>query len=112
MSDSKMFAIGSEITPVIVREGVERRCLVWSKDTMIAEWRLPKGEEMLWHSHPDEQVGYLVKGRAEFIIGEEKKVLEAGSAYYIPSNIPHGGTVLEDCITLEVYHPVREEFKP
>ncbi|MEE9598356.1 MAG: cupin domain-containing protein [Acidiferrobacterales bacterium] len=112
MSESKIFVVSSEIEPIVVREGVQRRCLVWSDDTMIAEWSIDKGLEMLWHSHPDEQVGYVVKGRIELIIGEEKKVLEAGGAYYVPPNVPHGGRVLESSVTIDVYSPVREDFKP
>ncbi len=35
-------------------------------------------------------MGYIISGKVELTIDNEKKVLGSGEAYHIPSNIQHG----------------------
>lgn len=41
------------------------------------------------HQHPEEQFVYLLQGKMEVVIGEEKSEVFPGEAFYIPSNINH-----------------------
>jgi quercetin dioxygenase-like cupin family protein len=64
------------------------------------------------HSHPHEQVGILLQGRAVFFIGEEQKTLQAGDMYRIPGNVRHRVVVLDEpARALDIFHPVREEYR-
>jgi quercetin dioxygenase-like cupin family protein len=64
------------------------------------------------HSHPHEQVGMLLAGRAVFTIGGEEKTLQAGDLYRIPSNVPHKVVVLDQPVkALDIFHPIREEYR-
>jgi len=63
------------------------------------------------HSHPHEQVGMLVAGRAIFFIGEEQKTLQQGDFYRIPSNVRHKVIVLDEpVIALDIFTPIREDY--
>lgn len=63
------------------------------------------------HSHPHEQIGMVVKGRARFYVGDEERLLGAGEMYFIPGGVPHRVVALEEgCEALDVFHPVREEY--
>ncbi|REJ85941.1 MAG: cupin domain-containing protein [Planctomycetota bacterium] len=63
------------------------------------------------HSHPHEQVGMVVEGRARFIVGDEEKILGPGEMYFIPGGVTHRVIALEEgCKALDVFHPVREEY--
>lgn len=63
------------------------------------------------HSHPHEQVGMIVKGRARFFVGDEERVLGAGEMYFVPGGVPHRVVALEDgCEALDVFHPIREDY--
>jgi quercetin dioxygenase-like cupin family protein len=73
---------------------------------------LESGSVVEEHSHPHEQVGMLLQGRATFFIGDEQKTLEAGDMYRIPGNVRHRVVVLEQgARALDIFCPVREEYR-
>lgn len=41
------------------------------------------------YSHAGEECGLILKGKMEFVIGEESHVLEEGDSIYLRSTIPH-----------------------
>jgi len=64
------------------------------------------------HSHPHEQVGMLLEGRATFYIGTEEKTLGPGDLYRIPGNTRHKVTVLDQPTrAIDIFYPVREEYR-
>jgi quercetin dioxygenase-like cupin family protein len=64
------------------------------------------------HSHPHEQIGMVLKGRAVFWIGGEEKTLAAGDMYRIPGNTPHHVKALDEPVqALDIFCPVREEYR-
>jgi quercetin dioxygenase-like cupin family protein len=64
------------------------------------------------HSHPHEQVGMLLSGRAIFYIGAEQKTLQAGDLYVIPGNTRHKVIALDEPVrALDIFNPVREEYR-
>jgi quercetin dioxygenase-like cupin family protein len=51
---------------------------------------IPAGVESGWHTHPGEEVGYIVAGTVEMrIAGRETLKLEAGTGFLIPPGVPH-----------------------
>ncbi len=48
------------------------------------------GKEDPGHQHPFEQCGIVTEGRIEMFIGDERRVLKAMEAYFIPSGVSHG----------------------
>jgi quercetin dioxygenase-like cupin family protein len=64
------------------------------------------------HSHPHEQAGLILQGRATFFIGSEQKTLQPGDVYFIPGNVRHRVVALEEPVrVLDVFTPVREEYR-
>lgn len=64
------------------------------------------------HSHPHEQVGMVVAGKAIFIVGGEQKTLGPGDMYRIPGNVKHKVLALEQRVqALDVFYPVREDYR-
>ncbi len=95
-----------------VAPGIELRTLVHGQATLMAEFRLAAGHELPTHVHPHEQTGYLVRGRIRLRIGEQAHEVAPGDSWSIPGNTPHGATILEDAIAIEVFSPVREDLLP
>lgn len=64
------------------------------------------------HSHPHEQMGICLKGRAEFSSGEESRIVEEGTFYWIKPGEKHSVKPLGDetCIFLDVFNPPREDY--
>jgi quercetin dioxygenase-like cupin family protein len=64
------------------------------------------------HSHPHEQVGMLLAGKAIFYIGGEEKTLQAGDLYRIPGGVKHKVVALEEPVkAIDLFCPVREEYR-
>lgn len=63
------------------------------------------------HQHPHEQVTYVIAGRFEFTVGDETRILEPGTAALIPGNVPHGGKTLTACRVIDLFAPVREDYR-
>lgn len=95
-----------------VAPGIELRTLVHGRATLMAEFRMAAGHELPTHVHPHEQTGYLVQGRIRLRIGEHAHDAAPGDSWSIPGGIPHGATIIEDVIAIEVFSPVREDLLP
>jgi quercetin dioxygenase-like cupin family protein len=63
------------------------------------------------HSHPHEQMGTVLEGRAQFFVGDDMKVLGPGDLYRIPGGVTHRVVALDDGLkALDVFHPIREDY--
>lgn len=62
------------------------------------------------HSHPHEQITFVMSGRIRCIVDGEQKDLGAGEILHLPSNVPHEVTFLEPSTLLDMFHPLREDF--
>ena len=63
------------------------------------------------HDHPHEQLTYVIEGRFEFTVGSETTVLTPGMVALIPSGVTHGGTTLTACKVIDIFAPVREDYR-
>ncbi|MEM2876089.1 MAG: cupin domain-containing protein [Candidatus Bathyarchaeia archaeon] len=64
------------------------------------------------HSHPHEQMGVCLKGKAEFISDGGNVIVEEGMFYWIKPGESHGVVSLVDCVSLflDVFNPPREDY--
>lgn len=74
-------------------------------------WTIQAGNQLPRHAHPHEQISYLVDGQFEFMLGDETRLLEAGSVVVIPPNVAHSGRALTDCQVIDLFSPVREDYR-
>jgi len=91
-------------------EGVTRKILASGGTMMTVQFAFETGAVGTPHTHPHEQVGYVLQGRFELTLGNDKTTLEAGDTYYVPSNTLHGVVALEDGVLLDVFTPQRQDF--
>lgn len=91
-------------------DGVSRKILASGGKMMTVEVRFEKGAIGSPHSHPHEQIGYVLKGRFEATVGDHTAIIEVGDTYYVPPDVVHGVVALEDGMLLDVFTPQREDF--
>lgn len=101
---------GSEKGYIKMLEGISRKTLVHGDSTLLAEFKLDGGCTLPVHSHPQEQTGYLVSGHMVLSIDGTEHDLHKGDAWIVPGGVEHGAKVIEDCIAIEVFSPVREDY--
>jgi mannose-6-phosphate isomerase-like protein (cupin superfamily) len=49
----------------------------------------PDGGQVPWHNQEQEEVYFLIEGRAEMCLGTERQILTAGQAVFIPPGVFH-----------------------
>lgn len=59
-------------------------------------YRFPAGTGGKLHSHPEEQIVCVLKGRLHYQVGDEEGIAEPGDLLYMPSNVPHGVLALDE----------------
>ncbi|MBA4686577.1 MAG: cupin domain-containing protein [Candidatus Galacturonibacter soehngenii] len=91
--------------------GVKRKVLSYSENMMSVELHFEKGAIGALHSHPHEQIGYIISGSLLYKEdGQDDKVLKAGDTYYVAPNVEHGVVALEETMLLDVFTPMRKDF--
>ena len=64
------------------------------------------------HSHPHEQMGFLVSGTLELTIADETRMLSGSGMVFVPGGVPHAAKAGPGgAVTLEAFSPPRDEFK-
>ena len=99
-----------DIKPVEVVKGYSARFLHTERMTF-AFWEVEAGNELPMHHHEHEQVSQILEGELEMTIGGITKVHSPGSVLVIPANTPHSGRSITACKILDVFCPVREDYK-
>ena len=72
---------------------------------------IKSGSKLPEHQHIHEQITTVLEGKLELFIEGQSYVLEAGQAVTIPSNIRHAALAHTDCKSIDVFSPVREDYK-
>ena len=94
-----------------VREGVERKAFSGDGATLAMN-RLQPGHEPRPHSHPNEQIVYILEGHIDFHIEGDVRRLGPGNLLVLPPNVEHYGVVVGDVpvLNLDVFTPKRSEY--
>ncbi len=84
---------------------------VHSANVTVSYWTVKAGASLPEHAHPHEQISNMLEGEFEMVIDGETKILKANMVTVIPSNAKHSGRALTDCKIIDVFYPVREDYR-
>ena len=91
--------------------GVRTR-LLWGERIMMSFVDFQPGAVVPSHQHPHEQMGMVLKGEFELVIGDEARLIKEGDAFWMPSNVEHSGRAFsQPALVLDVFSPPREDYK-
>jgi len=99
-----------DIPPFEITKGFTAQ-MIHSEHLTIAFIAVEAGATLPEHSHPHEQVTNVLEGTFEFVLDGEKVLLKTGDTVVIASNVKHAGRALTACRMLDVFHPIREDFR-
>ena len=93
------------------RPGVVRRVFSGEHATL-AFTTLDPGHEPNPHSHPHEQIVYILSGRARFVVGDEEVTVGPGEMLVVPPGVEHWAETSGDepVVDLSVFSPRRDEY--
>ncbi len=86
------------------------RQVVHGEKITMARLVLKKGAVVPTHSHHNEQISTMLEGSLRFHIGDEEILLGEGESVVIPPHVPHSVEALEDCVALDVFAPLRDDW--
>lgn len=93
-----------------VADGVKRKIMTYDANLMMVKVAFESGGVGAAHSHVHTQMSYVASGAFTITIDGETRVVRAGDAYYIPSNVWHGAVCEEAGVLVDVFTPMREDF--
>lgn len=84
---------------------------VHSAHSTFVHWDIDPGSPLPEHSHPHEQVVNVIEGEFELTIDGETERLKSGTMAIIPGNAIHSGKAITRCYIIDVFHPIREDYR-
>jgi quercetin dioxygenase-like cupin family protein len=69
------------------------------------------GASLPAHAHFHEQVSHVLEGTFQLTIDGEVIVFGPGTIVVIPSNAVHSGIAFTDCKIMDVFNPIREDYR-
>jgi quercetin dioxygenase-like cupin family protein len=63
------------------------------------------------HSHPHEQWTTMLTGTLELTVSGTAYLLQPGQVLFIPPHSVHSGRAITVCQVIDVFHPVREDYR-
>jgi len=100
----------NEIDPREMVPGFKAR-FIHSKNMTFAYWEIEPGCSLPAHSHPHEQVVNVLDGEFAFTLNGATQTLKTGDVVIVPSDAQHSGKTVTACRILDVFHPVREDYR-
>lgn len=100
----------SEIAERDLIEGIKGKYIHTDHNT-IGLISIEKGAVLPSHSHFNEQITQVISGQLQMTIDEITQVLESDSITIIPSNTIHSAYAITDCVVIDTFYPVREDYK-
>lgn len=83
---------------------------VVGQSLMLARVLLKKGCVVPEHSHPNEQITFILEGALKFSIDGQEIVVNSGEVLTIPPNMPHKAEALADTVDIDVFDPPRADW--
>src|SRR2546428_12932201 len=94
-----------------ITDKITRRVLVGDKE-MVVWWSMKAGAHAAAHKHPHEQIFWVISGKMEFRLGNEKRTGGPGDAGGIPGGVEHEPGCPEDSEAGTVSSPPGGTFLP
>jgi quercetin dioxygenase-like cupin family protein len=85
--------------------------VVTSSTMTVAHVSLAEGAVLPEHAHHHEQVVNVIEGELELTVDGRPHSLTPGKVMVLAPNVPHSGRAVTACRVVDVFHPVREDFR-
>jgi len=99
-----------ETEPVSPETGLSRQVLAYNEKLMLVRNLMERGWIGMRHSHPHEQLVYVIRGHIQFTAGEATFNARTGDSFVLPGGVEHQALALEESEVLDVFYPYREDY--
>src|SRR5580704_11988001 len=108
---SDVTVVSGEATKASLPEpGLERRVGAYNDKLFLAEHRMENGWVGAAHSHPHDQIVYVVSGHLRIIAGGRTFEARQGDSFVVRGGVQHQASALAPSVVIDVFTPCREEY--
>jgi quercetin dioxygenase-like cupin family protein len=100
-------ANGKESQP---EPGLKRRVLAYNDKLFLAEHEMVKGWVGTLHSHPHDQIVYVVHGHLKVTCQGKTFEIRGGDTFVVRGGVEHGASAIEASRVIDVFTPCREDY--
>jgi len=93
-----------------VFNGVNFDLLAVGDASMVAKMKYQSGDHVPFHSHLNEQSGFVIFGRIRLITRESSTELGPGDTYCVPEGVEHSIEILESAEEVTFFTPPRKDY--
>jgi quercetin dioxygenase-like cupin family protein len=86
------------------------RKMMSGKQGMVVWWDAKAGAHASSHSHPNEQLVWVIKGQIDLRIGEERRTMKTDDVAVIPGGVNHEAWFTHDSEVMDIFCPPRADF--
>ena len=90
--------------------GLSRRVLAYKEKLFLAEHEMVKGWVGTVHSHPHDQIVYVVHGHLKVVCQGKTFEVLTGDTFVVRGRVEHGASALEESLVIDVFTPCREDY--
>jgi len=90
--------------------GLSRQVLAYTDQLMLVRHLMEGGWVGAKHSHPHEQLVYVISGHIQFSAGGDFFEARTGDSFVVPGGVEHRAQAIEDSEVLDVFTPSREDY--
>lgn len=113
MPDNEIPVVSSDDSVMTTPEdGLRRQVMSYSPSMMLVRHRMRKGWVGARHSHPHEQMVYIVSGHIVFEHPGGRFDAKTGDSFLVAGGVEHQASALEDSEVLDIFTPYREDYAP
>jgi quercetin dioxygenase-like cupin family protein len=90
--------------------GLSRQVLAFNPDMMLVRHQMQPGWQGARHSHPHQQMVYVVRGHIHFTCGSETFDAISGDSFIVPGGVEHQASAVTESEVLDFFLPYREDY--
>jgi quercetin dioxygenase-like cupin family protein len=104
------FVAGADAPPSSPEPGLTRLVGAWNDKLSLVEHRMEKGWVGAAHSHPHDQIVYVVSGHLALTAGGRTFEARAGDSFAVRGGVEHQASAMEPSLVIDVFTPRREDY--
>jgi quercetin dioxygenase-like cupin family protein len=90
--------------------GLRRRILAHNDKLMLVEHRMEAGWAGARHSHPQDQLVYVISGHLRFSAGDQSFEVKDGDSFVVKGGVEHQAWAIEPSSVLDIFTPYRPDY--
>ena len=99
----------SDIEPFEILPGLRIRA-PFGQNLMLSYLEFDRDAVVPFHSHPHEQVVYVIQGHLKITCGQTTFDARAGDSFLVRGGVQHGACAVEESAVVDIFTPCREDY--